>query len=217
MLHVDIDGKNNILAIFGGLVDLGAAGNRHAVCALLQHELARLALQNAVVIQLKTGLAVAVNVDQAKNLARGAAIRVHAFHVVKEINAVEAEVFYLFAFVLVDLALHVCERGVFGRKGAFIDGRVAAEHADELLGRAFHVGDFFRIAIDGRRLHVGGEHFAIAVVNRTATRRELDRHRARIGSLGAVIVGKNNLKLNETSYEQQKDDSEKDQEHPKAI
>ena len=162
-------------------------------------------------------MAVAVNVDQAKNLARGAAIRVHAFHVVKEINAIEAEVFYLFAFVLVDLALHVCERGVFGRKGAFIDGRVAAEHAGELLGRAFHVGDFFWIAIDGRRLHIGGEHFAIAVVDRAAARRELDRHRARIGSLSAVIVGKNNLKLNKASYEQQKGDSEKDQEHPKAI
>ena len=119
--------KNDVLAIFGGLVNLGAAWNRHAVCALLQHELARLAFQNAVVIQFKTGLAVAVDIDQTKNLARDAAIRIHALHVVKEINAIEAEGLYLFAFILVDLALHVCERGVFGRKGAFVDGRVAAE------------------------------------------------------------------------------------------
>ena len=177
-----------------------------------------LALQNAVVIQFKTGLAVAVDIDQTKNLARDAAIRVHALHVVKEINAIEAESLYLFAFILVDLTLHVCERGVFRvEKGAFVDGRVAAKHAGKLLGRAFHVGDFFRIAIDGRRLHVGGEHFAIAVVDRAAARRELNRHRARIGSLGAVIVSKNNLKLDEASYEQQKDDSKKNQEHPKAI
>ena len=217
MLHVDIDRKNDVLAIFGGLVNFGAVWNRHAVCSLLQHELARFAFQDAVVIQFKTGLAVAVDIDQTKNLARDAAIRIHALHVVKEINAIEAETLYLFAFILVDLALHVCERGVFGRKGAFVDGRVAAKHAGKLLGRAFHVGDFFRIAIDGRRLHVGGEHFAIAVVDRAAARRELNRHRARIGSLGAVIVSKNNLKLDETSYEQQKDDSKKAQEHPKAI
>ena len=209
-LHVDVDRNHDVLPVLGGLVHLGAPGDRHARAAALHDQLARRAAQDVVVIQLQPRYTVAVHIDEPEHLARHLAVRVDALGVVDEVDPRKALLLQGVGRIHVGLALQVDEGGVFLQQVAVVVGR-PAERIREGGGGRRDVFDLFRVGIDRGGVDARGEHVAVAVVDGPAMGGYVDVDRARRRGGLAVLGRLDHLQIHQAAHPDQSDGEKREQ------
>ena len=159
------------------------------------------------------GDALAVHVAEADDLAANTPARVFAARVGNEVDPLEAQLLHLRGHLDVGLALQVHERGAFPRKLLLIVGSLAAQHLGQLRGLAGRIVHLRGVRVDGGRVHAGGKHRAVAVVDGAAPRRGVEADRACLLGHGRVLAGHDHLQIEQPAEEQKREQREEGHQH----
>lgn len=196
---------------------MDAAGNGRAVDAALGLVITRFPFQQVVIVQFEAGDAAAVDVAHADDLSAHLPIGINALVVGNEVDARQVEGLHLLGDVDVGFALHESERGVGGFELGLVIGRLAADDAGEFGSRLGSILHLRGIGVDGRCINACREHGSVAIVDGSATRLNLESDGSRLLGLSRIARRHDDLQIEKTQEEQDRDDPEHDEGDESAV
>src|SRR5579872_3057790 len=183
-----------------------------------EHELAARSAQQVVVRILDARESVLIQSDESENGRRKAPRRPRSAPCLflNDVYALQIERAHALRDVVRDFAFQPAKMGLLiERRDDLI--RCVAENRGELGSRIVLIGDLGRIRVDAFRFERAHQYRARAIVDRTATRKDLDRLRTLVERFTRVKAPVQYLNVDQTPSQIQTDEGEEPERDLRAV